>query len=318
MRLRGYIAATVCVLLTATALLFFYARRVPQRLPLFVATPAPQVELIPVYLGVALGYFEASGLPVQIVNTLSELGQKEPALCACRLEEIIYGCSLEAKRRVATAVLTEKESALLLSRQPESFSWDKTKQKSIISNGPANSTTVILEEILRKNKIPPHREVTIMQNIPEELRIPAFLAGTGDYIIVPEPTATSLIKQNRAFFAAPLYTEGPLPLVVLAAGEEWTAQNKKTIETFNRALGRARGYLYSRSPQEIACIVGPYFPHVSLSTLETAVTRCQKDRIWSPTGTSDQVSFDRLQEILKRAGELPRPVPYHEVFMSQK
>jgi len=304
----------------ATLLFYFFREHAPEHPVLLITTPAPQVELLPVYFGIALGYFDAAGLDLRVVYAGSREAsrQKQPALNACYLEDVLYTQIFSQEKRVVVTILTEREGAVLLGRRPEAFSWEKTRQKSIIADEPTNATTVILEEILRKNKIYPHRETTLIQNIPEDLRIPAFLAGTGDYLVAPEPAATLLTQKRQAFVVAPLTLGFPLPRAVLAAPEEEARKNRAAITALNRVLANTRNDLYTRPAKELAWAVGPYFPHLSLSTLEKVIARGQKEQVWSRTGKTDPVYFSRLQEMLKRAGELPRPVACEEVFWGQK
>lgn len=318
MRALRYYLAGFLLLIAATSVLL-YTRPSPERSVLVLAAPAPQVELLPAYLALALGYFEINRCDVRFTYTAADRPKlQEAALIACRLEDILYARTLNQERLIATTVLTDRENAVLLSREQEPFEWKKTHEQSIISGGPSSSTTAILEYMLQQNKILPHREVTLMQNIPAQLRVPAFLAGTADFLVAYEPEATLLTKQNQAFVATRVYFEERLPLIVLAAEEGFVAQNQKAVADFNRTLDQARDYLYAHTPKEIAFLTGPYFPHLSLSTLETVIERGQQEKIWNAGGIVNPAAYARLQEVLKQAGELPRPVAYEDVFMGQK
>lgn len=317
MRLPGFVLACICILFAT--FMFFKELHKKERPLLLVATPAPQVELLPLYIGVCLGYFEFNGVEVRLISSADyDSKQKQQVLNACEIEDVIYARAFNGDKSVAITLLSERDCALLLGRSPEPFTWDKTRDKSIITAGPSSATTAILEEILRENKIRPHREVTLMQNIPEELRITAFLSGTADYIVAPEPTATVLIQQKKAFLAARIGNGAPLPRAVIAADEKWATENQALVASFEDSLNRARTFIYSHPPAEIAWLTGPFFPHVSLSTMEKAIARGQNNKTWGLSRKPSADSFNRLQEILNRAGELPRPLAYEEVFKGRK
>jgi NitT/TauT family transport system substrate-binding protein len=321
LRLTGRVLAGVFFLSAATAALLFYSfrERPPEPRGLLIYAPAPQVELLPVYLGVALGSFETAGLDLHVVYAAEEKPtRKQPALNAWQLEDVIYARTLGNESSVVVWILTQQEYAVLLGREPEPFAWEKTCRKSIITAEPTSATTAILEELLRQNNVYPHREATLMQNIPPELRIPVFLAGTGSYLVAPEPAATLLVQKKQAFPAAPLTLDAPVPRTVLAAPEGEARSNRAVIKAFNQVLAGACNHLYARPAGEIAWVVGPCFPHLSLPTLEKVIARGQQERIWSTDGKADPAHFNRLQEILKRAGELPRPLACEEVFWGQK
>ncbi|MEW6182388.1 MAG: hypothetical protein AB1500_04320 [Bacillota bacterium] len=317
MRLLGVGLACVCILIS----ILMFSRQLweKERPLLLITSPAPRMELLPVYIGVCLGYFETNGIEAQIVNTaVQDEKQKQTVLKTCEIEEVLYARAFDGAKNVAITVLSERDCAVLLGRSPEPFTWDEMRENSVITAGPSSATTAVLEETLRENKVRPHREVTLMQNIPEELRIPVFLAGTGDYIVVSEPLATVLIEQKKAFPAARIGDGKPLPRTVIAAGEDWAIQNPALTASVEKSLTRARAYIYSHSPAELACLTGPFFPNVSLSTLEKVIARGQSNRTWGLSGKANADSFNGLQEILKQAGELPRPLVYEEVFKDRK
>ncbi|MEW6448633.1 MAG: ABC transporter substrate-binding protein [Bacillota bacterium] len=323
MRLNHRIIAGGLLLAIITAgLVPFYLnkQRVSKRPVIYVATPVPRLEILPVYLSIVRGYFDEAGLEVQVVNTDSSDRdwQKPGVLHTCSLEDLLYSRIFFGEKQVAVATLTEHEYALLLGRKPELFTWEKTKQKAIITAEPTSATTAVLEAALRDNGVYPYREAVLIVNIPERLRIPVFLAGTGDYIVLPEPAATSLTRAKKAFFAAPLSSGKPLCLTVLAAPENWAAENGSILAAFSRALARAKTDLYHRPAAEIAWILGPYFPQMSLPGLESIVTRGQKEHIWNSGSKANPAHFYRLQEVLQQAGELPRPVTYTEIFWGPK
>lgn len=316
------IAGALFLSLTATGVALFYVhkQRVPQRPVIYVAARSPQLEVLPVYLGIVAGYFDEAGLEVRVVNTeSSDRNWKKPGvLHACSLEDLLYSRIFYGEEQVAVATLTEHDYALLLGRKPEPFTWEATKRKSIITAETTSATTAVLEAALRENGVYPHREAVLINNIPERLRIPAFLAGTGDYIVAREPAATVLVRSEKAFFAAPLSKGKPLYLTVLAAPEDWAAKNHTVLTSFNRELARAQADLYRRPAGEIAWTLGPYFPHISLSALETVIARGQTEHIWDSGGKTNPAYFNRLQQILKQAGELPCKTAYKEVFWGQE
>ena len=313
------ITGGLLVTLTVTGLILFHLhkQRTPERPVIYIATPSPRLEILPVYLGIASGHFDEAGLRVCVLNTGAGGRQKPGMLIACNMEDVLYSHIFHGEDHVVVSTLTKHEYALLLSREPEPFAWEKTKGKSIITAVPTSSTTAILEAVLRENGVYPHREAVLIQNLPEKLRIPLFIAGTGDYIVAPEPAATVLTRSRKAFLAAPLSKGKPLYLIVLAAPENWAGKNRAVLTAFTRALAPAQAELYDRPAAEIAWTLGAYFPQVSLCTLEAAIARGQREKVWDSGRKPNPAHFHRLQEILKRSGELPCAISYEEVFWGQ-
>ncbi|WP_334109845.1 ABC transporter substrate-binding protein [Thermodesulfitimonas autotrophica] len=307
------------LLLAAAAALFFFVllkrERPPERPVLFIAAPQPQVELIPLYLAAARGTFAAAGIEVRFTNVGT--GRPLPrgaVLRVCGLEEVIYR-ALAGQHEKAVLALTQQADAVLLGRRPP-FSWSGLKQKTIISPEPTSATTALVETLLRRNGVYPHREAVLLMNLPLPLRIPAFLAGVGDYLVAPEPAATLLWQQKRVFLATPLQFSRPLCLTVIAAPEEWVLPNRAALAAFQQAAAAGAAYLYAHPAAEIAGLVAPYFPHLSLPTLEKVIARGQRMRLWYVTANPGPDRLNSLQELLQQAGELPAPLPYETIFLA--
>ncbi|MGQ9512947.1 MAG: ABC transporter substrate-binding protein [Thermodesulfitimonas sp.] len=247
-------------------------------------------------------------MEVRFINTGA--GRPLPqgtGLRVCGLEEVIYRTRAGQKEKVVLA-LTQQAGAVLLGRRP-SFSWSDLKQKTIISPEPTGATTALFEALLRRNGVYPHREAVLLMNLPPPLRIPAFLAGVGDYLIAPEPAATSLRQRKRAFLATPLQLPRSLCLTVVAAPAEWARQNYAVLAAFQRAAAAGAASLYAHPAAAIAWLVAPYFPHLSLPTLEKAIACGQRTGLWYVTANPDPDRLNSLQELLQQAGELPAPLP---------
>lgn len=317
MRAPARVGLLLLFVAAAALLLFTLLRteRPPERPVLFIAAPQPQVALIPLYLAAARGTFAAAGIDVRFTTAAcSPPLPRGGVLRVCGLEEVIYR-AIAGQNEKAVLALTQQADAVLLGRRSP-FSWSNLKQKTIISPEPTSATTALVETLLRRNGVYPHREAVLLMNLPPPLRIPAFLAGVGDYLVAPEPAATLLCQQKRAFFAAPLQFSRPLCLTVVAAPEEWALANRAALAAFERAAAAGAAYLYAHAAAEIAELIAPYFPHLSLPTLEKVIARGQRLRLWYVTANPGPDRLNSLQELLRQAGELPAPLPYEKIFLA--
>lgn len=313
-RARTWVCVSLLFFLTINALsVFLKKERVPRAQTVFIAAAEPQIELIPLYLARVLGSFKAAGIDVRFTYTGGAPLTLKSSLTACNLEELLQAYASSKQRLKVVLMLTQQPSATILSRHPD-FSWTGLKGKTIITPEPTHTCTVLLEELLRQNGIYPHRDVALLMNIPRLLRLPAFLAGVGDYALAPEPAATILTTQKQAYRGASLRSPAPLCITVLAAPEEWACRNQGLITAFRRAATEAGNYLYTHPASEIAWLVAPYFPHVSLSTLSHVITQAQRERVWYVTAKPEQARFAAFQQLLHRSGELVSPFPYTAIF----
>uniref|UniRef100_A0A7C1FEG1 Uncharacterized protein n=1 Tax=Ammonifex degensii TaxID=42838 RepID=A0A7C1FEG1_9THEO len=135
---------------------FLKRERPSQSNILFLHAPAPQVELLPLYVATASGVFGATGVEVRFIyagdNHHPRLRGK--ILRVLKLEEIIYARAFTGTREKAVLTLTQQPNAALLGRQP-SFFWNGLKQKTIVTPEPTSAVTALFEELLRQNGVYP-------------------------------------------------------------------------------------------------------------------------------------------------------------------
>ena len=60
-----------------------------------------------------------------------------------------------------------------------------------------------------------------------------------------------------------------------------------------------------------------FFPDTNLDLLTTVIQRDKDVDVWSDTPYLKEDSFERLQTVMKEAGELKQEVPYDKVINNQ-
>ena len=144
----------------------------------------------------------------------------------------------------------------------------------------------------------------------------SFVAGTEDYTVEFEPSATALETEGVGYVVASLgEASGYVPYTAFSAKNSFMEQNPEIIQSFTNALQKGMDYVNSHTPEEIALAIQPQFAETELSQITTIVKRYYDQDTWKENLIFEQDAFDLLQNILMEAGELEKFVPYEQLVV---
>jgi NitT/TauT family transport system substrate-binding protein len=144
------------------------------------------------------------------------------------------------------------------------------------------------------------------------------MGGQGDYVIIFEPTASTMVKENKAYIVASLGKEsGEVPYTAYFTKKSTIDNNPVLIGKFSRAIAKGQKWVDNHSPQQIAEAIKPYFPDESSEILISAVQRYKEQNTWKKTPLLLEKDFYLLQQIIKDAGELSNIAPYDKVVTTK-
>ncbi|MDR1467536.1 MAG: ABC transporter substrate-binding protein [Oscillospiraceae bacterium] len=278
----------------------------------------------PQYVAMSLGFFEEEGLKIDLVTSegsdkamtcvLSE--QSDIALMGS--EMVAYVCSGGRENfPILFSQLTKKDGSFLVGRQ-SLFRWSDLKGKTIIGGRKGGLPEMTLEHVLRKNGLEPNVDVGILNNIKLDLMGSAFLSGTGDYVMLFEPIASSFESTKNCNVLESLGNNcGEITYTCYCASQKYLKKNKETIEKFTRALYKAQTWVRTHNSTEIAHIISPYFVNTNIELIERAILRCSKVGVWSETPVVNKNAFDLMQQIAAEAGELKQKIDFNKVVDNQ-
>jgi NitT/TauT family transport system substrate-binding protein len=312
MRKHLVLVATLFILASAGAALWFFTQPKPQVEvhQLEVRETAREVGYLPHYVAAALGYFEAYDLHLTL--STAPRGVLDPKNETADMFLVPLD-RLMVIGPVAFAGFTQRDPNFLLGREAmPDFTWEGLKGGMIIGDPPDTAGEVALEEILRRYELIPQTHVTIVQHLPVHLRVGTFLAGSGDYIIVPDPMAAYLEKSGSAHVLAALAESGQIPARVCAATPEFLQNHPDAALSYTLAVFQAQDWIEKHSPQEIAVVSAPFFPYLDLETLTRVIARNKEAGLWAKNPLIDEKHYRNLQDWLIRSGELLQAVPYNE------
>lgn len=304
---------------------FFFNKEKSDLKKVRVAEVTHSIFYAPQYLAHALGYFEEEGLDVEIiltsgadkVTTAVLSGDVEIGFCGSEATIYVYNNG-EKDYLVNFSGLTKKDGSFLVSRVNEKFDIKNLVGKHIIAGRKAGMPAMTLEYALNINGIKTS-EVNFDTSIDFASTTGAFIGGTGDYVSVFEPTASSLEKEGIGYIVASIgKLGGVVPYTAYNARKSYIENNEDVIKGFTKAIDKALIYVKEHSSSEIAEIIASYFPDTSLNDITSIVERYKNIDAWFDSTIISEEDFNHVMDIMENAGELTNRAPYDKLVTSIK
>lgn len=276
----------------------------------------------PQYVAINKGFFKDVGLDVELQNgqgadkvmTAVLSGQCDIGFAGPEASIYVY---LEGKEdySVVFAQLTKRDGSFLVGRNPEAdFKWSNLKDKEVIGGRKGGVPEMTLEYVLAKNGLIAGSDVNVDTSIQFALMAGAFTGGKGDYVTLFEPTASMLEKEGKGYILASIGEEsGEIPYTAYFAKMSYIDKNEEVIRKFTKALYKGQVWVDTHSPKEIAEAIKSSFPDTDLGILETVAKRYKDIDAWCKDPIMKESSFDLLQTVMDKAGQLKQKVPYVDV-----
>ncbi len=280
----------------------------------------------PQYVALTQGFFEEEGLAIQLTNgqgadkvmTAVLTGQADIGFAGPEASVYVYNEGGE-DYGVVFAQLTNGDGTFLMGRQPEpDFKWTDLKGKTIIGGRKGGMPAIVLQYVLEKNGLTVGKDVFIDTTMQFAAMPGAFMGGQGDYVILFEPTASTMEKEGKGYIVASLGKEsGEVPYTAYFAKKSTIENNPELIEKFSRAIYKGQQWVAAHSPEEIAQAIQAQFPDEAEDILATAITNYKEQNTWKKDPLLLEKDFYLLQQIIKDAGELNKIAPYEKVVTTQ-
>lgn len=285
-----------------------------------VAEVTHSIFYAPMYVSHSLGYFEDEGLDVDIILTSGADAVAAAVLSGdveigfCGSEQSIYIYNGEEKDYLVNfAGLTKKDGSFIVSRDNKKFELTDLIGKTILGGRQGGMPAMTLTYTLHENNIDLDK-VNIDTSVAFASMTGAFISGTGDYVTVFEPNGLQLEKQNQGHVVASVgELGGEVPYTVYNAKKSYIKNNPEVIEGFTKAIQKGIDYTYSHSPEEIAEVIGEYFPDNSKNELIEVIKRYTEIDSWYETTYITEEGFDRIQNIMKFNKVIDKEAPYDKL-----
>lgn len=291
-----------------------------------IAEVTHSVFYAPQYLAHKLGYFEEEGLDVEIVltaganNVMSAVLSGDVDIGFSGTEATIYVYNGGEKDYVMTfAGLTQKDGSFLVSREKiDNFTLEDLKGKYVIGGRKGGMPEMTFEWALRQNNIDPNKDLTIDTSIDFAAMQGAFVGGTGDFVTLFEPNATSVEKAGLGHVVAYIgELGGVVPYTAYNAKKSYIENNPEVIKGISKAINKALDYVYNNDSSKTAKAILEYFPDTSLTDMTTIVERYKSNEAWKKDITINEEEWNHIQDIVMAAGELDKKAPYDKLIYTK-
>ena len=276
----------------------------------------------PLYVAIENGYFEEENITVNLTNgggadkSMTAVISKTAHIGLMGPETVIYVANQQKNDAPKVfGQLTQKDGSFLVSRKAEpNFKWSDLAGKEILAGRlggvPAMTFEYILKEIGLINKVDYNLNFDVQFN----MMTSAFLSGIGDYCTVFEPTASEYQENGTWHIVASVGEQGgEIPYTSFIALDSFLTENKEVVKGFLRAIKKAHEFMDSNTTLAVAEAIVKQFPSTTIKSIETSLNSYKAIDAWKKDLKATEASFNRLQDIMQSAGELPQRVDFNDI-----
>ena len=280
----------------------------------------------PQYVAISEGYFEDEGLEIELILTpgadkvMAAVLSKDVDIGFSGSEATIYVYQNGEKDYVQTfAGLTQKDGSFLVAREKyDNFKLEELKGKYVIGGRAGGMPEMTFEWALRQNGIDPKKDLTIDTSIAFAAMQGAFIGGTGDFVTLFEPNATSVEKEGLGYVVAYIgELGGSVPYTAYNARKSYIENNPKIIKSFCNAIQKGLDYVKNNNPDTIAQKIISFFPDTSHSDLTKMIERYKNGNAWKEKININEEEWNHLQDIMIASKELTEKSPYDKLIYTK-
>lgn len=280
----------------------------------------------PQYVAINEGYFEDEGLEIELILTpgadkvMAAVLSKDVDIGFSGSEATIYVYQNGEKDYVQTfAGLTQKDGSFLVARKKyDNFKLEELKGKYVIGGRAGGMPEMTFEWALRQNGIDPQKDLIIDTSIAFAAMQGAFIGGTGDFVTLFEPNATSVEKEGLGYVVAYIgELGGNVPYTAYNARKSYIENNPKIIKSFCNAIQKGLDYVKNNNPKTIAQKIISFFPDTSHSDLTKMIERYKNGNAWKEKININEEEWNHLQDIMIASKELTEKSPYDKLIYTK-
>ena len=287
---------------------------------------ARSVFYAPQYVAINNGFFKEEGLEIELttgqgadkVMTAVLAGQSDIGFAGPEASIYVYNEGKEDYAEVF-AQMTKRDGSFLVSKtDTDNFSWNDLKGKTVIPGRKGGVPYMTFEYVLKQNGIDPETDVNLDDSIKFDLMAGAFAGGDAEYVTLFEPTASMTEEAGKGYVVASVgEASGEIPYTAYFAKKSYIEKNKDIIQGFTNAIYKGQQWIKQHSAKEIAEVIQDFFPDTDLDMLTKSIQSYMDIDAWNDTPVLKEEAFNRLQTVMKEAGELDKEAPYNKVINNE-
>lgn len=322
MKQNKLLAFLVCAVMAVSVLSGCSAKKEKETVKINLCEVTHSVFYAPQYVAIEKGFFAEEGIEVELTN-----GQGADKVMSAVLSDnadigfagpeasiYVYNEGKEDFTKVFAQV-TKCDGSFLVSREEiKDFNWSGLKGKHILPGRKGGVPYMAFEYAMRKNGIDPYADLNMDNSIQFGLMAGAFAAGTGDFVTLFEPTASTMVKEGKGHIVASVGKEaGDMPYTAYFAKSSYIKKNKDVIQRFTNAVAKGQKWVAEHTAEQIADAIKNSFPDTDKDILVSSIARYKEIGAFSETPFMTQESFDLLQTVMTSAGELKKNAPFEKI-----
>ena len=287
---------------------------------------ARSVFYAPQYVAINNGFFKEEGLEIELttgqgadkVMTAVLAGQSDIGFAGPEASIYVYNEGKEDYAEVFAQMAKRDGSFLVSKTDTDNFSWNDLKGKTVIPGRKGGVPYMTFEYVLKQNGIDPETDVNLDDSIKFDLMAGAFAGGDAEYVTLFEPTASMTEEAGKGYVVASVgEASGEIPYTAYFAKKSYIEKNKDIIQGFTNAIYKGQQWVKQHSAKEIAEVIQDFFPDTDLDMLTKSIQSYMDIDAWNDIPVLKEEAFNRLQTVMKEAGELDKEAPYNKVINNE-
>jgi len=281
----------------------------------------------PLYVAMNNGYFEDEGLEIELTNAggsdtvMSSLISNSADIGLMGPESVVYVRNNGMQNApIIFAQLTACDGSFLVGRTDEAsnFTWEGLRNKHIIAGRKGGMPAMTLQYIVEQHGLKPGAElgencdVVLDTTVAFNLTASTFVAGTGDYCTMFEPTASQCEIDQTGFIVSALGDEvSDIPYTCFVASADYLKNDSEKLDKFMRALKKGYNYLIGANDTNIVNALKPSFNTTSDELILAAVRNYIRIGAYASSFVLKESSWNNMLDIIDNAGELKSRVDWN-------
>lgn len=275
----------------------------------------------PLYVAIENGYFEEEGIDLELILTpgadkvSAAVLSNDVEIGFAGAESAIYVYNQEESDYLRIfSGLTKRDGQFIVARDNyEDFSLEDLYGKEILVGRSTGMPALNFLNGLKNMGIDIDK-ININYSVEFAALSGSFIGGTGDFVNLFEPNATSLEENGYGHVVASVgVMSGEVPYTAFYARKSYIEENPKIIEGFTKAIAKAITYTLENDATKVAEGIIDQFPDTDVSELALMIDRYKEYDCWLETPFVSEELFTNLEDFLIDFDLLSDYVPYEDL-----
>ena len=275
----------------------------------------------PLYVAIENGYFEEEGIDLELILTpgadkvSAAVLSNDVEIGFAGAESAIYVYNQEESDYLRIfSGLTKRDGQFIVARDNyEDFSLEDLYGKEILVGRSTGMPALNFLNGLKNMGIDIDK-ININYSVEFAALSGSFIGGTGDFVNLFEPNATSLEENGYGHVVASVgVMSGEVPYTAFYARKSYIEENPEIIEGFTKAIAKAITYTLENDATKVAKAIIDQFPDTDVSELALMIDRYKEYDCWLENPFVSEELFTNLEDFLIDFDLLSDYVPYEDL-----